>query len=90
MCKYRSHYNTSLIIILVCIFQAHSSVERAALLAFVQCHKVESDDRDSMKCEALRAAIEKDKADGLVPFLVRSLYVSDFVSKFIRNCYQTN
>ena len=50
--------------------QAHSSVERAALLGAVKCHKITSDEKEQMRGDALRQAIEKDVADGLVPFFV--------------------
>jgi len=50
--------------------QAHSSVERAALLGAVRCHKVESDSSEKMTGEALHKAIEEDKQKGLIPFYV--------------------
>jgi len=50
--------------------QAHSSVERSALLGAVKCHKVVSNDREEMKGDALKAAIEEDIQKGLLPFFV--------------------
>lgn len=52
------------------VWQAHSSVERACLLGPVHCHKVVSDDRNSMRGDALRQAIDEDKVKGLIPFIV--------------------
>ena len=54
--------------------QAHSSVERAALLGAVKCHKVESDGHSAMRCEALQAAMQRDISNGLIPFYVRPLW----------------
>ena len=65
--------------------QAHSSVERAALLGAVKCRKITSDEKEQMRGDALRQAIEQDVADGLVPFFVstggkaRASYYSPFV-----------
>ena len=55
---------------LLCMCQAHSSSERAGLLAGVRCHKVTSDAKECMRGPALRDAIEHDRALGLVPFFV--------------------
>ena len=56
--------------------KAHSSVERATLLASVICKKLPIDARYSMRGETLEIEIEKDKQNGLVPF-----YVSDLLGK---------
>ncbi|XP_073823149.1 aromatic-L-amino-acid decarboxylase isoform X1 [Musca autumnalis] len=48
--------------------QAHSSVERAGLLGGVKMRSVPSDDKNSMRGEALEAAIKKDLEAGLIPF----------------------
>nr|QIZ86619.1 DOPA decarboxylase [Penaeus vannamei] len=50
--------------------QAHSSVERASLLAGVKMRKVISDDNFSLRGPALRRAIQEDKQKGLIPFFV--------------------
>nr|XP_045599003.1 aromatic-L-amino-acid decarboxylase-like [Procambarus clarkii] len=50
--------------------QAHSSVERAGMLAGVKLHQVTSDDSFAMRGAALREAIVKDKQLGLIPFFV--------------------
>jgi len=62
-----------------CSLKAHSSVERACLLGAVRCHKVLSDDKNSMSAEALRSAIEQDRREGLVPFLVRIIYIYIYI-----------
>ncbi|XP_066546994.1 aromatic-L-amino-acid decarboxylase [Amia ocellicauda] len=48
--------------------QAHSSVERAGLIAGVKMKTIASDDKFAARGEALRRAIEEDKAAGLIPF----------------------
>uniref|UniRef100_A0A5S6PZJ2 Aromatic-L-amino-acid decarboxylase n=1 Tax=Trichuris muris TaxID=70415 RepID=A0A5S6PZJ2_TRIMR len=50
--------------------QAHSSVERAALLNCVKFCPVKSDDLCRMTAAALEEAIQKDKEAGLIPFFV--------------------
>ena len=50
--------------------QAHSSVERAALLGGVKIRMLEPDEKFSLRGETLRKAIEEDKANGLIPFYV--------------------
>jgi aromatic-L-amino-acid decarboxylase len=53
--------------------QAHSSVPRAAWIAGVprtQVRLVPSDERFRMRSDALRAAVRRDRAAGLLPFLV--------------------
>ncbi|XP_078093012.1 aromatic-L-amino-acid decarboxylase [Mustelus asterias] len=48
--------------------QAHSSVERAGLIASVKMRKLPTDEKFSLRGEALRQALEEDKALGLIPF----------------------
>jgi aromatic-L-amino-acid/L-tryptophan decarboxylase len=50
--------------------QAHSSVERAGLLGGVKLCSVPADADFRLRGDALRAAIKKDRAAGLTPFLV--------------------
>ncbi|KAI1297692.1 Aromatic-L-amino-acid decarboxylase [Halotydeus destructor] len=50
--------------------QSHSSVERAALLAGVTIHLLQPDEHLSVRGHTLSAAIEADRAEGLVPFFV--------------------
>ncbi|XP_023323819.1 aromatic-L-amino-acid decarboxylase isoform X2 [Eurytemora carolleeae] len=53
-----------------CSAQAHSSVERAGMLAGIQMRLVEPDENFSLRGDALNAAIEEDKEKGLIPFCV--------------------
>ncbi|XP_033110955.1 aromatic-L-amino-acid decarboxylase-like [Anneissia japonica] len=48
--------------------QAHSSVERAALIASIRMRILPSDDKNALRGEALQKAISKDKTNGLIPF----------------------
>ncbi|RLW13129.1 hypothetical protein DV515_00000021 [Chloebia gouldiae] len=48
--------------------QAHSSVERAALIGAVKIKSVPSDDTFSVCGSALRKVLDEDKAAGLIPF----------------------
>ncbi|NWS46601.1 DDC decarboxylase, partial [Probosciger aterrimus] len=48
--------------------QAHSSVERAALIGAVKIKKVFSDDTFSVCGSALKKVLDEDKASGLIPF----------------------
>ncbi|OPJ76441.1 hypothetical protein AV530_016127 [Patagioenas fasciata monilis] len=48
--------------------QAHSSVERAALIAGVKIKNVSSDDKFSVRGSALKKVLDEDKASGLIPF----------------------
>ncbi|GAU96952.1 hypothetical protein RvY_08316 [Ramazzottius varieornatus] len=50
--------------------QAHSSVERAALLGALNIRLIKSNEDFSMDPKLLEEAIQKDKADGLIPFYV--------------------
>ncbi|XP_014346252.1 aromatic-L-amino-acid decarboxylase isoform X1 [Latimeria chalumnae] len=48
--------------------QAHCSVERAALIGGVKMKMIPSDEKFAARGEALRKAVEEDKAAGLIPF----------------------
>uniref|UniRef100_A0A672TLR8 Aromatic-L-amino-acid decarboxylase n=1 Tax=Strigops habroptila TaxID=2489341 RepID=A0A672TLR8_STRHB len=48
--------------------QAHSSVERAALIGAVKIKNVSSDDTFSVCGSALKKVLDEDKAAGLIPF----------------------
>ena len=50
--------------------EAHSSIEKAAKMAFVQLRVLEPDNHDSLRGDTLKQAIEKDLAKGLTPFFV--------------------
>lgn len=50
--------------------QSHSSVERASLLGAVRCHKIVTTGTESMSGELLKAAIDEDRRNGLIPFYV--------------------
>lgn len=52
------------------IFQAHSSVERAGLIGGVKMKKIPSDNKFSVRGDALRKVLEEDRAMGLIPFFV--------------------
>ncbi|XP_040288009.1 aromatic-L-amino-acid decarboxylase-like [Bufo bufo] len=54
--------------------QAHSSVERAGLISGVRMKKIPSDEDFTARGEALKKALEEDKAEGRVPvFLCATL-----------------
>ncbi|XP_073741131.1 aromatic-L-amino-acid decarboxylase isoform X1 [Callorhinus ursinus] len=50
--------------------QAHSSVERAGLIGGVKIKAIPSDGKFAMRASALQEALERDKAEGLIPFFV--------------------
>lgn len=50
--------------------QAHSSVEKAAMMALVILRVVEPDENENLRGPALKTAIEKDVKDGFTPFFV--------------------
>ncbi|KAG9464434.1 hypothetical protein GDO78_019931, partial [Eleutherodactylus coqui] len=50
--------------------QAHSSVERAGLISGVRMKKIQSDENFVAHGEALKRALEADKAEGLLPVFV--------------------
>ncbi|BFG04019.1 histidine decarboxylase [Drosophila madeirensis] len=53
-----------------CSDQAHSSVEKAALIGLVRMRYIEADEELAMRGKLLREAIEDDVKQGLVPFWV--------------------
>lgn len=61
------------LLVAYCSDQAHSSVEKAALIGLVRMRYVESDDELVLRGPALREAIENDIQMGLVPFWVSTL-----------------
>lgn len=54
-----------------CSDQAHSSVEKAALIGLVRMRFIEADENLSLRGMALQEAIEEDIKNGLIPFWVR-------------------
>uniref|UniRef100_A0A3Q2P3T7 Histidine decarboxylase n=1 Tax=Fundulus heteroclitus TaxID=8078 RepID=A0A3Q2P3T7_FUNHE len=50
--------------------QAHSSVEKAGLIALVKIRFLPADEKLSLRGEALKQAIQEDRRRGLVPFMV--------------------
>ncbi|CDW56108.1 aromatic L amino acid decarboxylase [Trichuris trichiura] len=50
--------------------QAHSCVQKAALMIGIRLRFVESDKSRRMTSEALQSAVEEDKKKGLIPFFV--------------------
>ncbi|XP_069814627.1 aromatic-L-amino-acid decarboxylase isoform X3 [Dendropsophus ebraccatus] len=50
--------------------QAHSSVERAGLISGVRMKKIPSDENFVLCGEAVKKALEKDRAEGLIPVFV--------------------
>ncbi|XP_077510425.1 aromatic-L-amino-acid decarboxylase-like [Amblyomma americanum] len=53
-----------------CSKEAHSSVEKAAMIGFVKLRILDTDDNFSMRGSTLAAAIEEDRKAGFVPFFV--------------------
>lgn len=53
-----------------CSDQAHSSVEKAALIGLVTLRYIESDENFSMSGEKLLEAVKQDRDNGLIPFWV--------------------
>lgn len=53
-----------------CSDQAHSSVEKAALIGLVRMRFIEADENLSLAGRALEEAIEEDIKQGLIPFWV--------------------
>ncbi len=50
--------------------QAHSSIDKAALIVGVRLHKIVSDADCVMHGEQIEAAIAEDRAQGLIPFFL--------------------
>ena len=57
--------------------QAHSSVERAGLIGCIKMRSLPTDENSSLRGHTLRDAIDKDKAQGLIPIFVRIYIVCD-------------
>ncbi len=53
-----------------CSEQAHSSIEKAALIALTRIRLLECDDDLSVRGKTLQKAIEEDISNGLIPFYV--------------------
>ena len=53
-----------------CSKEAHSSVEKAAMISFVKLRILEPDENCSLRGDALRQAMEEDVANGMYPFFV--------------------
>ncbi|KDR12158.1 Aromatic-L-amino-acid decarboxylase, partial [Zootermopsis nevadensis] len=53
-----------------CSQEAHSCVEKAAMICLIKLRILEPDDRCSLRGSTLREAMEDDVAQGLVPFFV--------------------
>ncbi|KAH7957123.1 hypothetical protein HPB52_015583 [Rhipicephalus sanguineus] len=53
-----------------CSKEAHSSVEKAAMIGFVKLRILDTDDNFSMRGSTLAAAMEEDRKAGFVPFFV--------------------
>lgn len=62
-----------------CSDQAHSSVEKAALIGLVRMRYIESDDNLCLRGDALREAIVNDTKLGLIPFWVSDGKIVIFV-----------
>lgn len=56
-----------------CSKEAHSCVEKAAKILLVEIRILEPDENGSLRKENLLDAMEKDKANGLVPFFVSAI-----------------
>lgn len=68
---------------LVCYMskQAHSSIERAALLANMKMRVLDTDSRYSLRGDKLSECVQQDKAQGLVPcFIVATLGTTNVCS----------
>lgn len=53
-----------------CSKEAHSCVEKAAMVGFIRMRALDTDDKHSLRGQTLAKAIEQDIANGLEPFLV--------------------
>ncbi|RZF32474.1 hypothetical protein LSTR_LSTR011328 [Laodelphax striatellus] len=53
-----------------CSKEAHSCVEKAAMICFVKLRILEPDDKCALRGATLRQAMEEDEAMGLIPFFV--------------------
>ncbi|XP_022106500.1 histidine decarboxylase-like [Acanthaster planci] len=57
-------------LVVYCSDQAHSSVEKNALISLVKLRRIQSDERYSLRGTTLRKAIDEDEKKGLIPFFV--------------------
>lgn len=57
-------------LIAYCSKEAHSSVEKAAMIAFVKLRILDTDENFSMRGSVLANAMDEDRKAGLVPFFV--------------------
>lgn len=55
-----------------CSKEAHSCVEKAAMICFVKLRILEPDEKSSLRGETLTKAMEEDELQGLVPFFVET------------------
>ncbi|KAK8737478.1 hypothetical protein OTU49_004509, partial [Cherax quadricarinatus] len=55
-----------------CSKEAHSCVEKAAMMAFVKLRILEPDENQSLRGSTLQQVMEEDRASGLVPFYVET------------------
>lgn len=53
-----------------CSKEAHSCVEKAAMIGFIRMRALDTDDKHSLRGEQLTQAIKEDLAVGLEPFLI--------------------
>ncbi|KAK9695747.1 Pyridoxal-dependent decarboxylase conserved domain [Popillia japonica] len=53
-----------------CSKEAHSCVEKSAMICFVKLRILEPDEKSSLRGQHLLAAMEEDEAMGLIPFFV--------------------
>ena len=68
--KYKEKSELNGRLVCYCSDQAHSSVEKSALVAITRLRLLPCDEKLSMRGATLRKAIEQDKKDGLIPFFV--------------------
>lgn len=58
--------------------KAHSSVERAGLIACIKMRSLPTDEETSLRGQTLRDAIDKDRAQGLIPIYVSTSWLKGF------------
>lgn len=58
--------------------KAHSSVERAGLIACIKMRSLPTDEDTSLRGQTLRDAIDKDRAQGLIPIYVSTSLLKGF------------
>ncbi len=68
--KYEEKSSLNGRLVCYCSDQAHSSVEKSALVALVRIKLLPTDDNFSLRGDVLRKEIETDKKAGLIPFFV--------------------